>query len=451
MLTLALALPPPQPPLFAARAPRARSGDHDAPKVVSLDPENLAVDIDGKKTTKLVVIFDRPMSDTGWSFCGGGPTFPAFKGKPHWDTPKKIVVDVELQPDHEYQLGLNCPSATNFRSTQGVPLVPVVWSFATGPDKMPDPVKQRAENRQAFEALKDVLAESYSYYDLRVRSWDKLYREHEAAILGAKTTRAWAGAVAKMLAATEDLHLYLRCAERVLPTGTRAVDPVFRSLVVAHYVPVKTAGARGLQGRTEDGIGYLMIGAWENPRDADAIEEALGALRNCKALIVDVRPNSGGDELLARRIAAWFVEGTQVYGKDRFRVKAGKDGFGPIQERTITGNTDAGKRIDVPIAVLTSRYVMSSNESFVLMMRQAQDCTVVGQKTQGSSGNPQPHALPNDVTIMIPSWQDLRPDGTCFEGEGLAPDIEVAVDAKSVDTQDPVLEKALALVRGKIK
>jgi C-terminal processing protease CtpA/Prc len=76
---------------------------------------------------------------------------------------------------------------------------------------------------------------------------------------------------------------------------------------------------------------------------------------------------------------------------------------------------------------------------------------VVGQKTYGSSGNPRPHPLPNDVTIFVPSWQDLRLDGTCFEGEGLAPDIEVKVEPKDLEVKDPILEKALALLRDKLK
>ncbi|MBZ0267328.1 hypothetical protein K8I85_04185, partial [bacterium] len=93
-----------------------------------------------------------------------------------------------------------------------------------------------------------------------------------------------------------------------------------------------------------------------------------------------------------------------------------------------------------------SRYVMSSNEAFVLMMKQAADCTVVGQRTFGSSGNPKPHELGNGVTVVVPSWQSLRPDGTCFEGEGLAPDVEVAVDVAELEQRDPILERALEIL-----
>jgi hypothetical protein len=427
-------------------------GDKEPPKVVTLEPENLADDIDAKKTKRIVVTFDRPMTDTGWSFCGGGPNFPTFKNKPHWDLPTKIVVEVELLPEHDYELKLNCPpSGTNFKSLEGTQLVPVPWTFSTLPEKLPDQAKQKADNRAALDVLKAMLAESYSYYDLRVRSWEKLFAAHESAIVGAKTTRSWARQVAKMLAATEDIHMSLRFGELTFATGTRAIDPLYRSKNLAAYVPTVPAGKDGLQGRTHDGIGYVMIPSWGKAEEIAAIENALASLRACKAIVVDVRPNSGGDELLAQRVAAWFVDGTQVYGKDRFREKAGKDGFGKVLERTIEGNKEADKHLAMPIAVLTSRYVMSSNESFVLMMRQAKDCTVVGQKTYGSSGNPKPHVLPNEVTIVVPSWQDLRPDGTCFEGEGLAPDVEVKAEAKDFESKDQILDKALAVLREKIK
>lgn len=180
------------------------------------------------------------------------------------------------------------------------------------------------------------------------------------------------------------------------------------------------------------------------------MSKAIGELLACKAMIVDVRPNSGGDELMAQRVAAWFVAGTKVYAKNRYRVREGKDGFGPVLERTLTGHQEAGRRFDKPIAVLISRYVMSSNESFVMMLQQGKDCTLIGQPTFGSSGNPKPHDLGNGVTLVMPSWQDLRLDGSCLEGEGIAPDVLVDVAADELRSRDPILERALEVLRGKV-
>jgi hypothetical protein len=47
------------------------------------------------------------------------------------------------------------------------------------------------------------------------------------------------------------------------------------------------------------------------------------------------------------------------------------------------------------------------------------------------------------------TWQDLRLDGTCFEDEGLAPDVVVVCTAKELEAGRPILEKALAIRRGK--
>lgn len=426
----------------------AVAGAQAAPKVVSLDPPHLG-EVEAKKQKQLVVVFDRAMSDAGWSLCGGGPQFPKTKGRPQWRDAKTLVVDVELEPDHQYSLSLNCPAATNFRSKDGVPLEPVPWSFTTLPEKLRPAAEQKRRNRDALKALLKTLAEHYSYYDLRVADWKKLEKEGDDAVLAARTDRGFAAAAAKMLQPTQDLHLYLRCGEQTFGTGSRAVDPLFRKAALEQYVRTAPAGKQALAGRTGDGIGYLLIAGWTSELDPEVVGGAITELLDTKAMIVDVRPNSGGDEGLAQKVAAWFVDGTVVYAKNRYRERAGVDGFGQVFDRTITGygeNRHYGK----PIAVLTSRYVMSSNESFVLMLRQAKDCVVVGQPTYGSSGNPKPFDLGNDVTAFVPSWQDLRPDGTPFEGEGLSPDVLVPCSGDDFATRDPILEKALELLRAKV-
>jgi hypothetical protein len=420
-----------------------------APKVVSMEPAH-ASEVDAKTTTQLVVVFDQPMSDGGWSFCGGGPQFPNVKGRPQWKNDRTIVVEVELEPDHQYALSLNCPAGTNFRSKAGVLLEPVPWSFTTVPGKLRPAAQQKRRNQQALKVLMKTLAERYSYHDLRVDDWKALEKQHRDAVLGAKTDRGFAMAAANMLQPTGDLHLYLRLGEQTFGAGSRAVDPLFRRELLDRYVRVAPAGPKALAGRTADGIGYLMVAEWTGEVDPEVVGGAITELADTKAMVIDARPNSGGNERLAQQVAAWFVTGTKVYAKNRYRERAGKDGFGQVLERRVTGHGD-NRHYDKPIAVLTSRYVMSSNESFVMMLQQADDCVVVGQPTFGSSGNPKPFELGNDVTVFVPSWQDLRLDGTVIEGEGLAPDEFVPCTPSDLATRDPILEKALELLRAKAK
>ncbi|MAG57946.1 MAG: hypothetical protein CMJ83_16805 [Planctomycetes bacterium] len=427
-------------------------GAQDAPRVVSLTPANGNQEVDAAEVTEIVVVFDRAMSHNGYSFTGGGVTFPKIPtGKrPRWKNDKTCVLPVTLVPDHAYSLGLNSQSFQNFRSRQGVALVPVRWTFSTLPEKLLDPKRQRTRNRRALRELKRLLPSKYSYYDLRVKDWDALYAKHEAQVLAARTDRGWAAAVGRMLAPTQDLHLYLRHGSNVVGTGSRAVDSLCRPPLLKNYLrDFEQLGPQALAAKSSDGIGYVLIAAWTKSVDLDGVERALEGMRDQRAIIIDVRNNSGGSEMLARRIARHFVKGKRIYAKHRNRVRKGKSGFGPVFDREIQGVPNA-RRFNVPVVVLTSRYVMSSCEAFVLMMKQAKDCTLIGQRTFGSSGNPKPHELPNGVTILIPSWQVLRLDGTCFEGEGLAPDLEVAATSDDFKRKDPILEAALAHLRKKL-
>lgn len=420
----------------------------DAPKIVSLEPAH-GTEVDAKKVAKLVIVFDRAMNQNGFSLCGGGPAFPKLTRQPAWQDDKTLVAEVELEPDHQYELGINCPAAQGTRSAEGVPVPSTPWSFGTLPAKLRSAAEQKQRNQKAVEVLLKALAERYSHRDLRVKDWPALEQQLTAQVLTAKTDRGFAAAAAEALKPTEDLHLFLRCGEQVFGTGSRSVESLFRRARVEREVRFFPAGPAALAGRTADGIGYLMIAGWTKDLDPEVVGGAITELQDTKAMVIDVRPNGGGDESLAQRVAAWFVKGTKAYAKNRYRERAGKDGFGKVFERTVTGNA-AERRYDHPVAVLTSRHVMSSNESFVLMMKQAKDCVVVGQPTFGSSGNPKAFELGNGVTAVIPTWQDLRLDGTQFEGEGLPPDVLVPCTANDLETHDPILAKALELLRAKV-
>ncbi|MFM7297278.1 MAG: S41 family peptidase, partial [Planctomycetota bacterium] len=418
------------------------------PRVLSLDPA-LDSEIDARTQTRLVVEFDRPMSTAGYSLCGGGPSFPKLAGQPRWESPTRLVADVQLAPDTEYSLGLNCASARNLRSAEGVALAPLQWSFASQPAEVRPESEQRARNGEALAKLTEALDAHYSYRDLRVKDWAAQRRTSEPAILAARTDRGCAQELARFLAPAADPHLWLVRNERVLPTFQRNVDPLFRRGFVDAAFRIEQVGPRAIAGRSADGIGYLLVDTWANGLDLASIHVALERLRDVKALAIDARTNSGGNEDLAREIAAWFVDGEVTYARHRVRTGPGADGFAPTVERRLRGN-DAPRRIDVPLAVLTGPFAMSSNESFVLMLRRARDCTLVGQPTAGSSGNPQPFELGNGVVARIPSWQFLDAEGQLLEGRGVAPDVLVPCTPEDLKSGDPILSKALEVLRAKL-
>ncbi len=103
-----------------------------APKIVSATPALGAQDV-SPDLKELRVTFNVPMGG-GFSWTGGGPEFPKIQEgkKPFWTEDRKTcVLPVELKPDSQYRLGLNSMSFKNFRSADGVPLAPVVYTFKT--------------------------------------------------------------------------------------------------------------------------------------------------------------------------------------------------------------------------------------------------------------------------------------------------------------------------------
>jgi hypothetical protein len=116
--------------LLLPLAPTRTAAEPGAPRVVSISPSNGATDVD-PATSEIRITFSEPMRDRSWSVVGGGPNFPEIRGIGYEDGGKVLVISVALKPGWPYRYGLNSPRHRNFVSRRGVPLEPVVVSFAT--------------------------------------------------------------------------------------------------------------------------------------------------------------------------------------------------------------------------------------------------------------------------------------------------------------------------------
>jgi hypothetical protein len=418
------------------------------PKVVKATPDNGAEDVDpGLKMLRIE--FDQPMDHGGMSIVGGGPKFPKLIGnRPRWLNDRTMVMNWKLEPNHEYWLSINSSTFTNFRSKTGEAAEPYPIAFKTGAAKGP-PASQPSRkelNHQAIDELKQAIDKDYSYRDLHKLDWPALFKAAEPKLEAAQNAMQFAQEAAKLLGQNKDMHLWLKVGEEIVPSFRRNIQPNIGKNSLQKLVPGFTKRNDMVStGKFEDGIGYIMIRSWPGDK-ADQLQAAFDALTefaSAKGVIIDVRANGGGAEPLAQQFAGCFIDKPKVYAKDVIR----RDGeFSKVLEREFSPSKDRPKYRG-PVAVLTGPVVMSSCESFLLMMKQVPNCKLVGAKSYGSSGNPKPVELPNGVTVFLPSWKDLRPDGTCFEGEGIAPDIEVKAAPAAFEQADPVLTAALTYLR----
>jgi RNA polymerase sigma-70 factor (ECF subfamily) len=431
------------------------------PRVVKASPDNGATGVD-PATPEIRVVFDQAMNTGGFSFVGGGETYPKARGKPTWLNDRTCVLPVALEPEHEYWLSINSDRFTNFRSAGGHAAVPYPIAFKTGPAKAgtspppseagpakpaPTPSRLTPElNRAAIAQLKRAIDLDYSYRDLRKVNWDRLLAQAAPSLERTGTPAEFAEAAGKLLAEAKDIHIWLQAGGSTYPSFRRQVDPNCNVAALARLVPGWTAHNDLVSsGRWPDGVRYVLISAWDADK-AGQLAPAYDVIRGAdpaRGLIIDVRPNSGGSEPLARQVAGCFVEKPVVYSRNTTRA----DGkvLGPY-DRVLNPNA-AGPAYRGKVVVLMGPRNMSSCESFLLMMKQVPGCRLVGARSYGSSGNPKPHDLGNGVTVYLPSWQDLMPDGKLLEGVGVEPDAAVPARAGDFARGDPVLEAALRVLR----
>ena len=203
-------------------------------------------------------------------------------------------------------------------------------------------------NRRAIDELRRSIDEDYSYRDLHDLDWDKLFAEHAPKLEAATTPAEFAVEAAKLLANARDIHIWLMVGNQIFGTHQRDTVPNYDRNNLARLVPGwKRWNECVASGRFEDGIGYILIESWER-KYADQIQAvfaALDELADTSGLIIDIRPNSGGDEMLARGVAGCFVTKPCPYAKSKNRAIDLPGGFHPAVR---AGAGAHGRSPDVP-------------------------------------------------------------------------------------------------------
>jgi len=189
-----------------------------------------------------------------------------------------------------------------------------------------------------------------------------------------------------------------------------------RHTTTRHVVRVGRLGAH---------IGYLKISRFPDAFIiADRFAAAMDELADTGGLIVDLRPNSGGDPQAVALLVSYFVD-------QRTRLNDIWDRETGVATQHWSEDKLAGKRYGgkKPILILVGRDTASAGEDFAYTMQSLKRATVIGERTWGGAHPVSTHRIGEHFVAMIPSQRSISPiTGTNWEGTGVIPDILVAPD-----------------------
>lgn len=151
------------------------------------------------------------------------------------------------------------------------------------------------------------------------------------------------------------------------------------------------------------------------------------------SVILDLRGNSGGYTQNALDYAACFV--TDGYVKQH-----------SFNGKVETLNVHDGKRIGVPVVVLANERTASAAEILTSLLKQYGNATIVGANTFGKGSFQMDEPL-GDGTLRYTDGYFTVGRWDCWNGVGIAPDVEVEMDSALIGTPEDVqLKKALEII-----
>lgn len=235
--------------------------------------------------------------------------------------------------------------------------------------------------------------------------------------------------------AGEPVHLTILRGDRTLPFD------LVRAVV--HY---DAAAAMLLPG----GTGYLLLHDFSS-KSPEATRKAIEDLakQSPKALVVDLRGNHGGSFEDAIAVAELLLpKGTGIVST----MKRGKK-----EEQIVSKGP--GLLADVPTAVLVNGATSSGGEFVAAALQEGRKAKLVGARTFGKWSVQKIDDLSNGYALKYTVSLFRTPSGRSFEGQGLAPDVEVALDEKECgkaqaltdpakrQDHDPQLRTAVGILR----
>jgi hypothetical protein len=166
-------------------------------------------------------------------------------------------------------------------------------------------------------------------------------------------------------------------------------------------------------------IGYVKLNEFNPSKEAQLVaQRSLDSISRSKALILDLRHNSGGYPEMIQLIASYFFP-------KPVKINTLRDRNGHIVNEIWTQDSIPGRHFSesFPLVLLTSNQTASAAEGFVNLFKETKRGIIIGEPTMGAH-HPAKELVVNPLFVV--SIPFLYGESINLpEGEGIAPDILV--------------------------
>ncbi len=195
----------------------------------------------------------------------------------------------------------------------------------------------------------------------------------------------------------------------------------------------------------EDGSGYLKVVEFP-ARVAENVRGEVEVLRKsgARSLILDLRGAAFGSPAEGARVAELFVKGGVV----------GRLAGTKVPEQVLTADP-ARSAWDRPLAVLVDSGTAGAAEIVAAALLDSGVSPIVGERTFGRAALQKAVPLPEGGLVLTVAKYS-SPKGNAIHGKGVEPTVPVAAASEEDEeagaaARDPVLEKALEILKGESK
>lgn len=349
---------------------------------------------------------------------------------------------------------------------QPLPELPKVC--ANGLDISSDPVV-------VFDYFWRMFERYYAFFERREVNWVEQYAKYRSTITVDTTPKALFNSLSQMVAPLKDAHVSIETDQQWFNTERKSAfyhqigetedklrslgvsdDDVLKATSVDYssYLVKQTASillptskhivgtesdAAMVWGVTEQNIGVIKInkvegfaGELASPAEEVAavhqlMPTVIDALGQTKGIMIDLRYNSGGMDVVSTAIASYFApQRVLAYRKRPYNTDA--------DWRNVY-LTPAEKPYLKPLFVVTSLDTVSGGEVLTLALKSLPNTLHIGETTQGALSDLLPAALPNGwhITLSNEIYSDAA--GRIYEQVGIEPEVVLPVYNRETKTQ----------------